>query len=95
MPLARTFAAVTMLAIVGAAVWMGWQFSAPPIATERARASTVEPAMMNAAPAPAEPTVFATRVLRSDPRPPAPPRAPAETAAAPASSTHAAPRADP
>jgi hypothetical protein len=49
---------------------------------------------MNATPAPAEPAVFATRVLRSDPRAQAtPPKAPAESA--PASPTQAASRTEP
>lgn len=97
MPIARPLVALTMLAIVGAVVWVGWQFSAPPVAADKAHASTAaKPVRMNAAPAPAEPTVFATRVLRSDPRPPAPPpKAPAETAASAVPSTHATPRADP
>jgi hypothetical protein len=80
MPLARPLVALTMLAIVGAVVWVGWQFSAPPAAADNARASTAaKPVRMNEPSAPEEPTVFATRVLRSDPRPPAsPPKAPAE-----------------
>ena len=96
-PLARVLAALAMLAIVGPVVWLGRQFSAPPVAADAVPASTAaKPVSMNAAPAPAEPTVFATRVLRSDPRPPAPPpRTPAETSTAAAPSAHAAPRTDP
>lgn len=95
MPFARPLVALTMLAIVGAVVWLGWKFSAPPAANAVRASTAAKPVTMNAAPAPAEPTVFATRVLRSDPRPPAPqPKAPAETAAA-APSGQAAPRADP
>ena len=99
MPLARALGAVTMLAIVGAVVWVGWQFSAPRVTADGPRASTSEktkPVRINATPAPAEPAVFATRVLRSDPRPPAPPpKAAAETATAPVPTTQAASRAEP
>lgn len=93
MPLARPLAAIAMLAVVGAIVWVGRQFSAPPAAANGPRASTsVKPVRINAEPVPAEPPVFATRVLRSDPRPP---KAPTETAAAAAPPTQAAPRAEP
>lgn len=97
MPLARPLAAIAMLAVVGAIVWVGRQFSAPPAAANGPRASTsVKPVRINAEPVPAEPPVFATRVLRSDPRPAAPsPKAPTETAAAAAPPTQAAPRAEP
>ena len=97
MPLTRPRVALGLLAIVGAIVWMGWQFSAPRAAADRPRASTAaKPVRMNATPAPAEPAVFATRVLRSEPRSPAPPpKAPAETAAAPAPPTQTAPRTEP
>jgi len=83
--LARALGAIAMVAIVGAVVWGGWQFSAPPAAADAARAATAaKPVRMDATPAPAEPAVFATRVLRSDPRPSAtPPRGPAETTPAP------------
>jgi hypothetical protein len=99
MSLARTVGAIAMLAIVGAVVWVGWQFSAPPATADGPRASTsikTKPVKVNATPAPAEPAVFATRVLRSDARPPAPPpKAAAEPAAAPTTSAQTTPRAEP
>jgi len=93
--LARAFGAIAMVAIVGAVVWVGWQFSAAPAAADGARAAIVaKPVRMNATPAPAEPAVFATRVLRSDPRAPATlPRPPVENAPAPP--TQAASRTEP
>jgi hypothetical protein len=93
--LARALGAIAMVAIVGAVAWVGWQFSAPPVPADGPRAATpAKPVRMNATPAPAEPAVFATRVLRSDPRAQAtPPKAPAESA--PASPTQAASRTEP
>jgi len=90
--LARALGVIAMVAIVGAVVWVGWRFSAPPAGADGARAATAaKPVQMNATPAPAEPAVFATRVLRSDPRAPATlPRPPAENT--PASPTQAASR---
>ena len=84
MPLARAIGAITIAAIAGAVAWTGWQFSAPPSTADAAPASTsVKPVAINPTPAVAEPAVFATRVLRGDPRAP---KAAAETAAAQAAS---------
>ena len=93
--LARPLGAIAMVAIAGFVVWVGWQFSAPPAAADKARAATAaKPVRINPTPTPAEPAVFATRVLRSDPRAQAtPPKAPAESA--PASPTQAASRTEP
>lgn len=92
-PIARAIGALAMLAIAGVVAWIGWQFSAPPpVDTIRAN-SAAKPVQSSATPASAEPTVFATRVLRSDPRATAPTsKAPADTAPAVASSTQAASR---
>ena len=95
-PLARVLAAIVTLGVVGAVVWTGWQFSAPPAAAKPQHAIVVaKPATTNVPAAVAEPAVIATRVLR-DPRPVAPPpRVVAETPNAPAPAAHAEPRAEP
>ena len=91
MRLTRPLAALALVAIVPTIVWAGWPFSAPPAADVTRASTAAKPVKMNAAPTPEEPAVFATRVLRSDPRPSS--RTQPDTPAA--STTQATTRADP